>query len=88
MHGEPADEIAEALVAETVAVVMRVVRERQTVESVTSAQTARLIGRVLAFLAGKGGNHDTLLRVAPARFARWAIGVREGICHERRREKS
>ena len=74
-----APEVSEALVAGTVTVVMRIVRDRQATESAASAQAARLVHAVLASLAEKEGKHDTLLRIPDARFAIWANRVREGM---------
>jgi hypothetical protein len=66
---------------------MRIVRDQQAAESVTSAQTAWLVQKVLAALAEKEGNHDTNLRISEARFSAWASAVRNGLGRQARLKK-
>ena len=72
-------EPSEALRADTVAVVMRIVRDQHPPESVASALTAWLVHQMLSSLAEKEGKHDTFLRIPEAKFATWANRVRNGM---------
>ena len=78
-RSEHLGELPAALQLDTVAAVMRIVRDQQAAASVTSAQTAWLVQKVLATLAEKEGNHDTNLRIPEARFSVWANAVRKGL---------
>jgi hypothetical protein len=72
-------ELSRTQLLDTVALVMRVVRDQQSLESVVSAQTAWLVHQVLSHLGEKEGKHDTFLRIPEATFASWANRVRAGI---------
>jgi hypothetical protein len=72
-------ELSPALLVDTVTVVMRIVREQQSPESVASAQTAWLVHKVLSRLGEKEGKHDTFLRIPEATFASWANRMRTEI---------
>jgi hypothetical protein len=80
-------ELSAALAADTVSVVMRIVRDEQSPESVASMQTAWLVQQVLLSLAEKEGKHDTLLRVPEAKFAIWASAVRQAMRRAGQSEK-
>jgi hypothetical protein len=86
-RSEDLGELSEALQVDTIAAVMRIVRDRQAAESVTSAQTAWLVQKVLATLAEKEGNHDTNLRIPEVRFSAWASAVRKGLRRQGQFEK-
>jgi hypothetical protein len=73
--------------ADTVRLVLRIVRDQRSPELVASAQTAWLVRKVLLVLAQKDGDHDTLLRIPEAKFATWASRVREGFRQDDRSEK-
>ena len=70
-------ELPDARVAETVAVVLRIVRDGQPLSAAVSRRVARLIRDAMQL----PGNHETALRVAEAKFQTWAKGAR----HELRR---
>ena len=72
-------ESSEARVAETVAVVMRIIRDRQPPEAVVSSQTAWLVRQTLSLLAAKENKQGTVLRVSPSQFAAWASRLRDEI---------
>ncbi|OAI46805.1 hypothetical protein AYO44_10745 [Planctomycetaceae bacterium SCGC AG-212-F19] len=78
--------LSEALMVDTVAAVMRIVRDQQAADSVTSAQTAWLVHKVLSTLAEKEGNHDTNLRIPEAKFSAWASAVQKGLRRQGRLE--
>ena len=80
-------ELSETLLADTVAVVMRIVRDQQPPESAASAQAAWLVQKVLSSLAEKEGKHDTLLRIPAAKFAIWASRARKAMRRPSRSEK-
>ena len=75
----PARPPSEALMIDTAAVVMRIVRDQQTSQSVASAQVAWLVRKVLSCLAEKEAKCDTLLRIPKAKFVTWASQVRDGL---------
>jgi hypothetical protein len=72
---------------DTIAVVMQIVRDAQSPESVASARTAWLVHQVLSSLGEKESKHDTLLQVPEQKFAGWASRVREGLRRQDRIEK-
>jgi hypothetical protein len=87
LNGQPAPELSEALVADTVAVVMHLVREQQAPEAIVSPQAAWLLHKVLVSLEHKETKHDTLLRIPEIRFAAWAKRVRAAMRGRTRAEK-
>ena len=75
------------LMADAVAVAMRIVRNQPLPESMVPARTALLVSKVLSSLDEKEGNHDTHVRIPEARFANWTDRVREEMRRARRIEK-
>jgi len=82
--------VSEALVGETVAVVMQLIRNQPVPTADATAQMLWLVQQALSSMTGKEGSHDThdtYLRIPEGKFADWANQVREGFRERRQRDQ-